>query len=699
MNMTRHASLSDLRRSTLSSRKLSSFLARPKLSFFTRTVLSLLAISGNTVLATFLNGALTVALPSIAKDIDMSPDLLSWPLSMFSLVSGALLLFSGAMADAFGRRNVFLFGSAVFAAVALVTSFMQTGEGLIACCAGLGLGAAILIPAGVGILGSSIPEGKLKNRSFALLGAAQPIGFIVGLVLGGLLSTNWRIIFWILCGFAIAFGVCAYLALPHEGEELIPSRNSSMVNLTIHAAGPGEQSSESAANATGNMDSIGGLPTSSAMTPASVSTATVNTVGLGSTGAPSMNRALRLKTFDWFGSVMSTGGLVMLTFALADAESAPQGWRTSYVIALLPTSITLLVAFLSWQRYLEKRQRIYELGGNAASTAPTRNATFFKAPPTTPLLPPAIWRAPKFGAVLSVIFLAWLSFNVMSYLSTLVFQEVQQISAAKTSVLFMPMVGAGLTLNVISGYVVGRVNASYLIVVGAALGAAACVIMSAGVGTQTPYYKGMLWVMILQVGPDIFFPAGNLYACKSVGRQHQALAGSLFNTTVRLSTSLGLAISSSIANSVTKKHASAYPSSSLTRRSFGLEGLQVDSSMIVALLKRAGAGAVSGNSSSSSSDGDDNSIQASREALLLGYQAASWFCFACSCMAIVVAVVYLRSIGIVGGMEAKSEDSAAPTAPNSPRLTPVSRPDEFELKHVASANERRLADAATSQRR
>ncbi|KAI3487291.1 hypothetical protein L1887_48876 [Cichorium endivia] len=41
---------------------------------------------------------------------------------------------------------------------------------------------------------------------------------------------------------------------------------------------------------------------------------------------------------------MSTSGLVMLTFALADAESAPHGWKTSYVLALLPTSVALLAA-------------------------------------------------------------------------------------------------------------------------------------------------------------------------------------------------------------------------------------------------------------------------------------------------------------------------------------------------------------------
>ena len=510
-------------------RKLLSSLALPQFSSRTRTILTLIAVSGNTVLATFLNGALTVALPSIAKSIGMTQDLLSWPLAMFSLTSGALLLISGAMADAFGRRNVFLIGNVVFATICLIASFIKTAEPFIGCCAGLGVGAALLIPAGVGILGSSIPEGKLKNQSFALLGAAQPIGefsklrygrsfpsvdwhlhfriissispvgFIIGLILGGLLSTRWQVIFWILTGTTILFGACAILGLPRNGEELIQSRSPSSASLSsiarLNPTNAGSETGEQTPAAIGRLSAAG---TSSATLPG-----LANMTGRAQANDTPTDRALRLKMFDWIGALMSTAGLVMLTFALADAETAPQGWQTPYVIALLPTSAFLLLAFLLWQRHLEKLQRIYELGASSTvGTRPGRNAHYLKAPPTTPLLPPAVWRAPKFGAVISVIFLAWLSFNVLSYLSTLVYQEVQQISAIKTSLLFLPMVGAGLVLNIFSGWAVGRVNAMWLVVFGASSGAAAALILSEGVDLHTPHYLGMLWVMILQVGPD-----------------------------------------------------------------------------------------------------------------------------------------------------------------------------------------------------
>jgi hypothetical protein len=218
--------------------------------------------------------------------------------------------------------------------------------------------------------------------------------------------------------------------------------------------------------------------------------------------------------------------------------------------------------------------------------------------------------------MLLVIFLAWLSFNSMSYLSTLVFQEVQRTSAAKTSVLFLPMVGSALVLNTVAGYLVARVAAVWLIVFGAAMGAAACAILAAGTTPETPYYAAMLWVVLLQVGPDIFFPAGNLYACKAVGRQHQALAGSLFNTTIRISTSLGLALTSAIATAVTKHSNPVAPYSPV--------------------------------------------------ALLRGYRAASILCASSSLLALFIAVARLRSIGIVGASEAKSEDPTPSPEPASP---------------------------------
>lgn len=93
--------------------------------------------------------------------------------------------------------------------------------------------------------------------------------------------------------------------------------------------------------------------------------------------------------FDWLGAGLSTSGLVLLTFALADAEAAPQGWRTPYIPALLPVSLILIISFLLWERKLERAMIIAQAEGRS-DTRP-------------PLMPLSIWKAPKFGIIMSVV--------------------------------------------------------------------------------------------------------------------------------------------------------------------------------------------------------------------------------------------------------------------------------------------------------
>lgn len=175
------------------------------------------------------------------------------------------------------------------------------------------------------------------------------------------------------------------------------------------------------------------------------------------------------------------------------------------------------------------------------------------------------------------------------------------------------------------------------------------------------------------MAPDVFFPAGSLYASKSVGRQHQALASSLFNTVIRLATSLGLAVSSSISTSVTKAAVakSGFQAARLVRRDLALHP-----SMLLAhsyMVPRAAGGSVSTATASKPV-----------EALLQGYKAASWFCFAASVLSIVVALARLRSIGIVGGMEGKVEDSTRPSSPQQ---------GGYELETIVAANDRKDAQS------
>lgn len=139
-------------------------------------ILAVLCLAGATIIPTYFSGALTIALPSIGAQIGLSGRQLQWPLSVFSLVNGAFLLLSGGLADALGRKSVFLIGTAWLAIFSIPLIFTKHPVTFIAMCAVQGLGAAMLSPAATGILSESFPDGGFKNGAFAALGAGQPLG-------------------------------------------------------------------------------------------------------------------------------------------------------------------------------------------------------------------------------------------------------------------------------------------------------------------------------------------------------------------------------------------------------------------------------------------------------------------------------------------------------------------------------------------
>lgn len=413
---------------------------------------------------------------------------------------------------------------------------IKTPGGFIGMSAVLGLGAALLAPAATGILSESLPDGKFKNGAFAALGAGQPLGFINGLIIGGIFASQQYAIYAIAAGAAGIFAMIAFVSLPRDGEQL-------QINGRIIAS-------------------------------------------QDNTSRP----AASLLSFDWAGAALSTAGIVLLTLGLAFAGNQNGGWKSVPVLICLPVSIIMIAIFFIWESHKQRQSSSYEEGQAQQS---------LKAP----LIPPSVWRAPRFLATLGVVFFAWVSFNALSYFCTLMYQEIQRTSPIQTSIRFLPMVGSGLALNVAGGILVARINAVWLFLAGC-IGGAASAALYATLNPNWPYFEALFWVMTLTVAPDVFFPAAQLFACQTVGPRRAALAGSLFSVTVRLATSIGLALTSSIATTVTNHYSTSMSKS---------------------------------------------------DALLQGYRAAGWFCFSSSCLAAILALVYLRDAGVVGKREQISE--------------------------------------------
>ncbi len=93
------------------------------------------------------NSVLTVALPTIGRDLAASTASLQWVSSAYSVAFGGLMLLFGAVADRFGRRRTMLVGLVLLAVASASTVLVTSVEQLVAVRALMGLAAAMTTPA------------------------------------------------------------------------------------------------------------------------------------------------------------------------------------------------------------------------------------------------------------------------------------------------------------------------------------------------------------------------------------------------------------------------------------------------------------------------------------------------------------------------------------------------------------------------
>ncbi|KAF8204419.1 major facilitator superfamily domain-containing protein [Mycena galopus ATCC 62051] len=488
----------------------------------------IVSVSGVTTLNVFLSGALTVALPTIGKDLHFKQSDLQWPLNVYALSYGCFLLFFGRLGDIIGGRIMFLVGSIWFSMWSLATAFAPSSGVFIAFVAAMGLGAAANTPSGLGLFSAFFPPGAKRNKAYGVLGAGQPLGFILGLVLGGILAQSkatWRAVFYIQSGLGVLFVVLGFLFLVKQP----PTRRYT-------------------------------------------------------------------KGLDWGGAILSAAGIGLLTYSLADSTTARRGWATPQIPTLFAASIVILIIFVFYERRREARGQ-------------------------SVLLPTKIWNSPaaKLPSIIAIQFFVWWSFNTLSYFMTLYYQQVNQLDPLQTALRFLPMTMAGVTVNVVTGYVMNRVPGQPLMLIGIIASVIAPLIFAV-IDPQASYWTTAFLVMLFIVGADVVYPVGNLHLASVFDEDSQSLAGGLFNVASRMGTSLGLAVTSSVATATSQKYQRAHPELALE----------------------------------------------SPEVLMAGFRAAGWTCFAAAIVCFIFALFGLRGIGIVG-RQSELPTAAFDTTPKQPK--------------------------------
>ena len=190
--------------------------ARRRLALFLLCLASFMAVVDDTIV--------TIALPSMRRDLGFSGADAQWIFSGYMLAFGGLLLLSGRVADLWGRRRMFLAGLALFGVSSLLGGLAPSPWVLISARVLQGVGAAAFVPASLSLLTATFTEGEERNRAIGVYGAMAALGFVVGMVGGGTITEllGWRWVLFVNVPVALAALLAAPAAITESRDEAAP---------------------------------------------------------------------------------------------------------------------------------------------------------------------------------------------------------------------------------------------------------------------------------------------------------------------------------------------------------------------------------------------------------------------------------------------------------------------------------------------
>src|SRR4051812_42753265 len=257
------------------------------------------------------NLIVTVALPSIRRDLGASLQQLEWTVNAYTLAFAVTLIPGAAIGDRFGRKRTFLAGLALFTASSAAAALAPGAGALVAARALQGVGGAIVAPLTLTLLAEAFPADR-RGAALGIWSGISGMGIAIGPLVGGAVVSglSWQWIFWINVPLGLALLPLAAVLL---NESHGPSRRLHGPGLALLTTRPFRL-----------------------------------LFRLLPRPAPGWGRRGPRRRLAARGLALVTTGLFGLVFGLVRGQAA--GWGSAPIVASLTAGAVLLAAFVVWER-------------------------------------------------------------------------------------------------------------------------------------------------------------------------------------------------------------------------------------------------------------------------------------------------------------------------------------------------------------
>ncbi len=181
--------------------------------------LVLIAMTGSLSMIMLDQTVVTVALPSMSRDLHLSADAQQWVVNAYVLAMAALVACGGKLGDLIGRVTTFRVGVLIFFLSSVACGIAPNAPVVLLARVAQGIGAALMMPATSAIMVGTFPL-QQRGRAMAMYAGISQVFLALGPLLGGLLTewVSWRAVFWLNVPVGIAALVMVHVAKPDNAS-------------------------------------------------------------------------------------------------------------------------------------------------------------------------------------------------------------------------------------------------------------------------------------------------------------------------------------------------------------------------------------------------------------------------------------------------------------------------------------------------